>query len=186
MKVIKTKIPEVKIIEPAVYKDDRGFFMETWQHKRFEELVVGSETNFVQDNQSVSSKGVLRGLHYQKENSQGKLVRVVAGEVFDVAVDIRVNSPTFGQWVGVILSDENNRMLWVPAGFAHGFYVASETATFLYKCTDYYNPKANVTIAWNDKDIGIEWPINVEDVFLSVSDQLGKSLGQCKEENILL
>lgn len=186
MKVIETKIPDVTIIELAVYKDDRGFFMETWQHKHFEGLVAGSATNFVQDNQSVSLKGVLRGLHYQKENCQGKLVRVVKGDVFSVAVDIRVNSPTFGQWVGVILSGENNRMLLVPAGFAHGFYVTSETATFLYKCTDYYNPIANTTIAWNDKDIDIEWPVNVENIALSISDKLGKSLERCKEENILL
>ncbi|NAW87474.1 dTDP-4-dehydrorhamnose 3,5-epimerase, partial [Photobacterium halotolerans] len=123
MKVIETSIPDVKIIEPAVFGDERGFFMETWQQKKFEKLVTGKPCTFVQDNHSKSKKGILRGLHYQTENTQGKLVRVVSGEVFDVAVDIRKNSPTFGQWVGAYLSAENKRQLWVPEGFAHGFYV---------------------------------------------------------------
>ncbi|MFA0448934.1 dTDP-4-dehydrorhamnose 3,5-epimerase [Vibrio breoganii] len=159
MKVIETEIPDVKIIEPAVFGDERGFFMETWQQKKFEELVTGKPTPFVQDNHSKSKKGILRGLHYQTENTQGKLVRVVSGEVFDVAVDIRQESPTFGKWVGVYLSAENKRQLWVPEGFAHGFYVTSEEAEFVYKCTDYYNQKCEVSLAWNDKKLNIDWPI---------------------------
>ncbi|KQH88784.1 dTDP-4-dehydrorhamnose 3,5-epimerase [Vibrio fluvialis] len=175
MKIIDTKIPDVKIIEPAVFGDERGFFMETWQQKKFEELVTGKPTQFVQDNHSKSKKGILRGLHYQTENTQGKLVRVVAGEVFDVAVDIRKSSPTFGQWVGVLLSAENKRQLWVPEGFAHGFYVTSEEAEFVYKCTDYYNPSAEQSILWNDPEIGIEWPI-LEEPLLSDKDTKGNSL----------
>ncbi len=159
MKVIDTALPDVKIIEPNVFGDERGFFMETWNQLRFEEHVTGRPTQFVQDNHSKSKQGILRGLHYQTENTQGKLVRVISGEVFDVAVDIRKNSKTFGQWVGVYLSAENKRQLWVPEGFAHGFYVTSEEAEFAYKCTDYYNPKAEHSIIWNDRDIGIEWPI---------------------------
>jgi len=160
MNVIETNIPDVKIIEPSVFGDDRGFFMETWQQNKFEELVTGQQTQFVQDNHSKSSKGILRGLHYQIENTQGKLVRVVSGEVFDVAVDVRKDSPTFGQWVGVYLSAENKRQLWVPEGFAHGFYVTSDEAEFVYKCTDYYHSQSEVSIAWNDVDIGIEWPLD--------------------------
>ncbi|HAS3626536.1 TPA: dTDP-4-dehydrorhamnose 3,5-epimerase [Vibrio cholerae] len=159
MKVIETDIPDVKIIEPTVFGDERGFFMETWNQKRFEELVTGKPTLFVQDNHSKSKKGILRGLHYQTENTQGKLVRVVSGEVFDVAVDIRKNSPTFGKWVGVYLSAENKRQLWVPEGFAHGFYVTSDEAEFVYKCTDYYNPSAEISLRWNDAAIGIKWPL---------------------------
>lgn len=160
MKVIDTKIPDVKIIEPQVFGDERGFFMETWQQKKFEELVTGGKpTIFVQDNHSKSKKGILRGLHYQTENTQGKLVRVVSGEVFDVAVDVRKDSPTFGQWVGVYLSAENKRQLWVPEGFAHGFYVTSEEAEFVYKCTDYYRPDAELSILWSDKELDIQWPI---------------------------
>ncbi|MEZ8990166.1 dTDP-4-dehydrorhamnose 3,5-epimerase [Vibrio breoganii] len=160
MKVIDTEIPEVKIIEPAVFGDERGFFMETWQQKKFEELVTGKPTQFVQDNHSKSKKGILRGLHYQTENTQGKLVRVVSGEVFDVAVDVRKDSPTFGQWVGVYLSAENKRQLWVPEGFAHGFYVTSDEAEFVYKCTNYYDPDSEVSIRWDDKYLGITWPID--------------------------
>ncbi|MCR9593116.1 dTDP-4-dehydrorhamnose 3,5-epimerase [Vibrio alginolyticus] len=159
MKIINTKIPDVKIIEPAVFGDERGFFMESWNQKRFEELVVGKPTSFVQDNHSKSKKGILRGLHYQTENTQGKLVRVVSGEVFDVAVDIRAGSTTFGQWVGVYLSSENKRQLWIPEGFAHGFYVTSDEAEFVYKCTDYYNPKYERSILWDDNNINIDWPI---------------------------
>ena len=159
MKVIDTDIPEVKIIEPVVFGDERGFFMETWQQGKFEELVTGKPTAFVQDNHSKSTQGILRGLHYQTENTQGKLVRVVSGEVFDVAVDIREGSPTFGKWVGVLLSAENKHQLWVPEGFAHGFYVTSEEAEFVYKCTDYYNPKAEHSIQWNDETLNITWPI---------------------------
>ena len=175
MKVIDTKIPDVKIIEPAVFGDERGFFMETWQQKKFEELVTGKPIQFVQDNHSKSKKGILRGLHYQTENTQGKLVRVVFGEVFDVAVDVRKNSPTFGEWVGVYLSSENKRQLWVPEGFAHGFYVTSEHAEFVYKCTDYYNPNAEVSIKWDDDNIGINWPIDGIPV-LSSKDKEGKSI----------
>ncbi|USD60258.1 dTDP-4-dehydrorhamnose 3,5-epimerase [Vibrio sp. SCSIO 43140] len=177
MKVIATSIPDVKIIEPQVFGDERGFFMETWQQKKFEELVTGAPVEFVQDNHSKSSKGILRGLHYQTENTQGKLVRVVSGEVFDVAVDVRTGSPTFGQWVGVYLSAENKRQLWVPEGFAHGFYVTSDEAEFVYKCTDYYNPSAEHSIKWNDPEIGVEWPVNVEPK-LSQKDENGLLLSK--------
>ncbi|EAP95088.1 dTDP-4-dehydrorhamnose 3,5-epimerase [Vibrio splendidus] len=159
MKVIDTRIPDVKIIEPSVFGDERGLFMETWNQKQFEELVTGKPTQFVQDNHSKSKKGILRGLHYQTENTQGKLVRVVSGEVFDVAVDIRKGSPTFGQWIGEYLSAENKRQLWVPEGFAHGFYVTSDEAEFVYKCTDYYNPQAEISIAWDDDTLRIDWPL---------------------------
>lgn len=179
MKVIDTSIPDVKIIEPTVFGDERGFFMETWNQKRFEELVTGKPTQFVQDNHSKSKKGILRGLHYQTENTQGKLVRVVSGEVFDVAVDIRKDSPTFGEWVGVYLSEENNRLLWIPEGFAHGFYVTSEEAEFLYKCTDYYNPNYECSILWNDADVNIQWPIDSTPI-LSKKDSNGMSLKQSK------
>ncbi|MEH0690598.1 dTDP-4-dehydrorhamnose 3,5-epimerase [Vibrio cholerae] len=174
MKVIDTSIPDVKIIEPTVFGDERGFFMETWNQKRFEELVTGKPTQFVQDNHSKSKKGILRGLHYQTENTQGKLVRVVSGEVFDVAVDIRKDSPTFGQWVGEYLSAENKRQFWVPEGFAHGFYVTSDEAEFVYKCTDYYNPSYEHSILWNDHDLAIRWPTEGE-VFLSEKDMQGDS-----------
>lgn len=171
MKVIDTKIPDVKIIEPSVYGDERGFFMETWSQKKFEELVTNKPTHFVQDNHSKSKKGILRGLHYQTENTQGKLVRVVSGEVFDVAVDIRKDSPTFGQWVGEYLCAENKRQLWVPEGFAHGFYVTSDEAEFVYKCTDYYNPNAEISILWNDARLSINWPVD-ETPLLSEKDKL--------------
>lgn len=168
MKVIETKLPGVLIIEPRAFGDNRGFFMETWQQDRYE--AIGIKEKFVQDNLSFSSRGVLRGLHYQNPNAQGKLVSVVQGEVFDVAVDIRVGSPTLGQWVGVNLSGENHRQLWVPPGFAHGFCVLSDTAYFTYKCTDIYTPSAEGGIMWNDPDIGIEWPI--EDALLSEKDKV--------------
>lgn len=179
MKVIDTKIPDVKIIEPTVFGDERGFFMETWQQKKFEELVTGKPTTFVQDNHSKSKKGILRGLHYQTENTQGKLVRVVSGEVFDVAVDIRKDSPTFGQWVGEYLSVENKRQLWIPEGFAHGFYVTSEEAEFVYKCTDYYNPAAEHSIIWNDATLDIKWPLESEPV-VSTKDNLGMEFKSIK------
>lgn len=179
MKVIDTRIPDVKIIEPSVFGDERGFFMETWNQKKFEDLVTGKPTQFVQDNHSKSKKGILRGLHYQTENTQGKLVRVVSGEVFDVAVDIRKGSPTFGQWVGEYLSAENKRQLWVPEGFAHGFYVTSDEAEFVYKCTDYYNPKAEVSLLWNDIDLSIEWPLSGE-LVLSEKDLNALSLNNIK------
>jgi dTDP-4-dehydrorhamnose 3,5-epimerase len=181
MKVIDTKIPDVKIIEPTVFGDERGFFMETWNQQKFEELVTGKEIRFVQDNHSKSKQGILRGLHYQAENTQGKLVRVVSGEVFDVAVDIRKDSPTFGQWVGELLSAENKRQLWVPEGFAHGFYVTSDEAEFVYKCTDYYNPKSECSIIWNDPYIGIDWPL-VNAPTLSEKD---KSATRMKEQVLL-
>ena len=181
MKVIDTKIADVKIIEPQVFGDERGFFMETWQQKKFEELVTGYPVHFVQDNHSKSKKGILRGLHYQTENIQGKLVRVIRGEVFDVAVDIRENSATFGQWVGVYLSAENKRQLWVPEGFAHGFYVTSEEAEFVYKCTDYYNPDTEISLKWNDAELNIDWPCGQEPV-LSVKDQKGKLLSEIGDD----
>lgn len=179
MKVIDTTIPDVKIIEPTVFGDVRGFFMETWNQVQFEQLVTGKCTRFVQDNHSKSKKGILRGLHYQKENPQGKLVRVVTGEVFDVAVDIRNKSPTFGQWVGVYLSAENKRQLWIPEGFAHGFYVTSEEAEFVYKCTNYYDPTSEISIKWNDKSIGVEWPL-ITSPILSEKDKNGISLSKEK------
>ena len=178
MKVIDTKIPDVKIIEPTVFGDERGFFMETWQQKKFEELVTGKPTEFVQDNHSKSKKGILRGLHFQTENSQGKLVRVVSGEVFDVAVDMRKDSPTYGQWVGVYLSSQNKRQLWVPEGFAHGFYVTSADAEFVYKCTDYYDPKSEVSLKWDDKYISVEWPLFCKPI-LSSKDEAGIPFEQC-------
>ncbi|PTB30939.1 dTDP-4-dehydrorhamnose 3,5-epimerase [Photobacterium phosphoreum] len=170
MKVINTEIPDVKIIEPVVFGDERGFFMETWNQNKFEELVTGKPTQFVQDNHSKSKKGILRGLHYQTENIQGKLVRVVLGEVFDVAVDIRKGSPTFGKWVGVYLSDKNKRQLWIPEGFAHGFYVTSDEAEFVYKCTDFYNPASEHSILWNDLNLSIDWPLFDNDPKLSEKD----------------
>lgn len=172
MNVIDTEIPDVKIIEATVFGDERGFFMETWNQKKFEELVTGKPTQFVQDNHSKSKKGILRGLHYQTENTQGKLVRVVSGEVFDVAVDIRKNSSTFGKWVGVYLSAENKRQLWIPEGFAHGFYVTSEEAEFVYKCTDYYNPQVERSIKWNDSILNIKWPL-VDIPLISEKDNKG-------------
>ena len=173
MKVINTKIPDVKLLEPQVFGDERGFFMETFRDEWFKKNVANR--TFVQENHSKSVKGVLRGLHYQTENTQGKLVRVVSGAVFDVAVDMRENSPTFGQWVGEILSAENKRQLWVPEGFAHGFYVLTNEAEFTYKCTDYYNPKAEHSLIWNDETVSIEWPLEGEPS-LSAKDLAGKIL----------
>lgn len=170
MLIIDTKIPEVKIIEPKVFGDERGFFFESFNQQQFE-AAVGYPVNFVQDNHSKSSKGVLRGLHYQlPPHAQGKLVRCVVGEVFDVAVDIRKSSPTFGQWVGVHLSADNKRQLWIPEGFAHGFVTLSETAEFLYKTTNYYAPQSEGSIRWDDPQVGIEWPIEGE-VSLSNKDK---------------
>lgn len=157
MKVIDTAIPDVKIIEPKVFGDERGFFLETFNVKRYQE-VLGINLNFVQDNHSRSAKGVLRGLHFQKTKPQGKLVRVVRGEVFDVAVDIRKDSPTFGKWEGVILSEDNKRQFWVPPGFAHGFLVLSDIADFEYKCTDYYDASDEGAILWCDDELAISWP----------------------------
>lgn len=173
MNIIPTAIPEVKLLEPKVFGDERGFFMETFRDEWFRQHVC--ERTFVQENHSKSTQGVLRGLHYQTENTQGKLVRVVVGEVFDVAVDMRRSSPTFGQWVGEILSADNKRQLWVPEGFAHGFYVLSETAEFVYKCTDYYNPQAEHSLLWNDATVGIDWHL-IGEPSLSVKDLAGKVL----------
>ncbi|MFO0149260.1 MAG: dTDP-4-dehydrorhamnose 3,5-epimerase [Microcystis sp.] len=172
MKVIPTEIPDVLIIEPQVYGDDRGFFLESFNQKDFREK-TGVNTTFVQDNHSMSLKNVLRGLHYQIPNPQGKLVRVVSGSVFDVAVDARKSSPTFGQWVGCVLSAENKRIFWVPEGFAHGFLVLSERAEFLYKTTNYYYPQYEKTILWNDADLGIDWPLDTPPI-LSPKDQAGQ------------
>lgn len=164
MKRTNTKLPEVKVFEPKVFEDPRGFFFESFNRQAFEDA-VGHGVDFVQDNHSKSSKGVLRGLHYQlPPKAQGKLVRVTQGAVFDVAVDIRKASPTFGQWVGEVLSDENKKQLWIPQGFAHGFITLSETAEFLYKTTDYYAPECEAAIIWNDPEIGIEWPAGIEPV----------------------
>lgn len=168
MKVIETNLPGVLIIEPKVFGDDRGFFQETWREEKYEAIGIGYK--FVQDNLSFSTRGVLRGLHYQNPNTQGKLVSVIQGEVFDVAVDIRVGSSTFGQWTGVVLSGDNHRQLWVPPGFAHGFCVLSETTYFSYKCTDVYTPNAEGGIIWDDPDIGIEWPL--KEIVLSDKDQI--------------
>lgn len=158
MKIFKTKLKDCLIIEPKVYKDDRGFFLETFQSSRYDDL-ANISLPFVQDNYSRSSKGVLRGLHYQKKKPQGKLVRVVKGEVYDVAVDLRSDSPTYGSWEAVHLSEENKTQFWVPPGFAHGFVVISDTADFEYKCTDYYDPSDEGCILWNDPDLNISWPI---------------------------
>ncbi len=173
MRVIKTEIPDVLILEPKVFGDERGFFLESYNKKSIEDAGIRHE--FVQDNHSRSTRGVLRGLHYQIKQPQGKLVRVTVGEVFDVAVDLRKSSPTFGRWVGFELSAENKRMAWIPPGFAHGFLVLSDVAEFLYKVTDYYAPEYEQSIVWNDPDIAIAWPGNVSPV-LSVKDRNGKLL----------
>ncbi|MGA9377889.1 MAG: dTDP-4-dehydrorhamnose 3,5-epimerase [Phormidium sp.] len=172
MKALATEIPEVLLIEPQVFGDSRGFFFESYNQRSFSEK-TGVKLDFVQDNHSRSSKNVLRGLHYQIEQAQGKLVRVVWGEIFDVAVDIRKSSPTFGQWVGYLLSAENKRQLWIPAGFAHGFLVVSEEAEVLYKATDYYAPQHERSILWNDPDLAIAWPL-ISEPILSGKDQAGK------------
>ena len=178
MQAIPTAIPEVLIIEPKVFGDARGFFFESYNARAFAQA-TGLDVNFVQDNHSRSARGVLRGLHYQLKQPQGKLVRVVRGSVYDVAVDVRKSSPTFGRWVGVELSESNQRQLWVPAGFAHGFLVTSESADFLYKTTDYYAPEHERCIAWNDPAIGIEWPLDGAPA-LSAKDQQGVTLAQAE------
>lgn len=157
MKIINTELQDVKILEPKIFGDKRGFFMETFRDSWFRENVAN--VAFVQDNHSKSARGILRGLHYQAKQTQGKLVRVVHGEVFDVAVDVREGSPTFGRWVGTYLSADNKRQFWVPAGFAHGFYVTSDSAEFVYKCTDYYHPESEYSLRWDDPQLGIEWPL---------------------------
>ena len=175
MKVTPTALPEVLIIEPRVFGDQRGFFYESFNQTAFNSATA-LDAKFVQDNHSRSTKGVLRGLHYQIQQPQGKLVRVVRGAVFDVAVDIRKSSVNFGRWVGVELTEENNRQLWVPAGFAHGFLVTSDTADFLYKTTDYYAPEFERCVAWNDPAIGVEWPLDGDAPQLSAKDQAGALL----------
>ena len=179
MKATRLTIPDVVLIEPKVFGDARGFFFESFNQKAFNEA-TGTHFQFVQDNHSRSGRGVLRGLHYQVQQPQGKLVRVARGAVFDVAVDIRKSSATFGQWVGVELSEDNHRQLWVPAGFAHGFLVLSETADFLYKTTDYYAPAHERCIAWNDARLGIAWPALGMPPQLSAKDAAGLGLGQAE------
>ncbi|WP_174919663.1 dTDP-4-dehydrorhamnose 3,5-epimerase [Burkholderia metallica] len=171
MNIVETNIPDLKIVEPRVFGDERGFFFESFNQKKFVEA-IGRDVEFVQDNHSKSAKNVLRGLHYQIQHTQAKLVRVVSGEVFDVAVDLRRSSPTFGQWVGVTLSAENNRQLWIPEGFAHGFVVTSSSAEFLYKTTDYWYPEYEKTILWNDPQLNIDWPLCDAPV-VSAKDQQG-------------
>ena len=184
-KKIETSIEGVYIIEPTVFGDNRGYFMETYSKNDFDE--IGLNYDFVQDNQSKSKKGVLRGLHFQKENSQAKLVRCIKGEVFDVAVDLRPRSKTYGQWEGVRLSEENKKMFMIPRGFAHGFLVLSDEAEFTYKCDDIYNPTAEGGLAWNDKDVNIHWPLGdmkIEDLLTSEKDSTWPSLQELKETDL--
>ena len=178
MKIIPTSIADVLIIEPRVFQDERGFFLESYQKKQFKE--AGIDVDFVQDNHSKSCRGTLRGLHYQIQQPQGKLVRVISGEVFDVVVDIRRRSPTFGRWAGDYLSAENKRMLWVPPGFAHGFYVTSPEAEVLYKASDYYAPSWERCLLWKDPAIGIPWPIRGETPILSAKDSRGNLLKEAE------
>jgi dTDP-4-dehydrorhamnose 3,5-epimerase len=180
MKVVETKLPGVILLEPDVFGDDRGFFLETWNQKRYED--IGIRELFVQDNVSFSRKGILRGLHFQNPRSQGKLVQVLSGEVMDVAVDIRVGSPTFGQWIGEVLSGKNHRQMYIPPGFAHGYCVTSETALFSYKCTDFYNPATERGIIWNDPDLNIDWP--VQEPLLSSKDAAYSSLKDLPPETL--
>tara|TARA_R110001592_G_scaffold363300_1_gene683451 strand:- start:33095 stop:33640 length:546 start_codon:yes stop_codon:yes gene_type:complete len=174
MKVTSTNIPDILILEPKVFDDNRGFFFESFNQQAFNDA-VGQEVLFVQDNHSHSTKGVLRGLHYQIQQPQGKLIRVIQGAVYDVAVDLRKSSSTFGQWVGTELSDDNHRQIWIPAGFAHGFFVLSENADLLYKTTNYYAPQHERCLAWNDTTIGIHWPISSKPI-LSEKDSQGELL----------
>jgi dTDP-4-dehydrorhamnose 3,5-epimerase len=178
MKVVRTPIPDVLIIEPEVFGDERGFFLESWNARKFSDA-IGRDLQFVQDNHSRSRRGVLRGLHYQIGQPQGKLVRVATGRVFDAAVDLRKSSPTFGRWTGIELSEHNHRQLWIPAGFAHGFLVLSESADFLYKTTDYYAPEHERCVAWNDPAIGIAWPAGIEPT-LSAKDREGVLLREAE------
>jgi dTDP-4-dehydrorhamnose 3,5-epimerase len=181
MKVTQTQIPEVLVIEPKVFGDERGFFLETWQRDRYAEHGVARE--FLQDNMASSRKGVLRGLHVQHPQAQGKLVQVLSGEVFDVAVDIRRGSPWFGKWAGVRLSGENRRQLWVPPGFAHGYFVTSEEAVFAYKCTDFYHPENEFSVLWNDPAIGIHWPLERAPI-LSDKDRMARPLSEITPERL--
>jgi dTDP-4-dehydrorhamnose 3,5-epimerase len=172
MKVEATPLKGVVLLEPRVFGDSRGFFLESWNAGTFRE--AGLDLDFIQDNHSRSTRGILRGMHYQTEHTQGKLVRVTAGAVFDAVVDLRRSSPSFGKWYGATLSEQNHRMLWVPPGFAHGFYVLSDSADFQYKCTDYYHPESEVSLAWDDPTVGIEWPVPAgETPLLSAKDSEG-------------
>ena len=181
MKFVPTALPDVILIEPQIFRDARGFFLETYQREKY--AAGGIDVDFVQDNHSRSARGTLRGLHAQLRRPQGKLIRVIEGEIFDVAVDIRRTSPSFGKWVGVWLSAENFHQLYIPPGFVHGFYVTSETAQVQYKCTDYYDPGGELTVLWNDPAIGIEWPASVWQTppLLSAKDQQGKLLAEVVE-----
>ena len=179
MKALETKLPGVLLLEPRVFGDDRGFFFESFNQRVFQEA-VGQKVDFVQDNHSRSSQGVLRGIHYQIEQSQGKLVRVTAGEVFDMAVDLRKNSPSFGQWCGEILSEENKRQLWIPEGFGHGFLVLSKSADFLYKTTDYWAPEHERCIRWDDPQLAIAWPDLGSEPLVSAKDAEGQDFAQAE------
>ncbi len=184
MKFTATAIPDVILIEPQVFGDERGFFMETWHARKFAD--AGIDYDFVQDNHSKSAQSILRGLHYQIQQPQGKLVRVTAGEVYDVAVDLRYGSPTFGKWVGEYLSAENKRMLWIPPGFAHGFYVTSESAEFLYKCTDFYAPEHERCVRWDDPDLLIDWPlVNRQPPILSKKDAEGAAFKEAEYFSVI-
>jgi dTDP-4-dehydrorhamnose 3,5-epimerase len=178
MHFIPASIPDVILIEPKIFADERGFFLESYQKKHFQE--AGIQDEFLQDNHSKSYQAILRGLHYQIKQPQGKLIRVISGEIFDVAVDIRRNSPTFGKWVGDYLSAENKKMMWIPVGFAHGFYVTSSQAEVIYKTTDYYAPQWERTIAWNDPTLNIDWPIRNGSPVLSPKDASGKTLAEAE------
>jgi len=181
MQIIKTAIPEVLLIKPKVFGDTRGFFLETYNKERYMDAGF-PDVDFVQDNHSRSSKGVLRGLHFQLNYPQGKLVQVATGSVFDVAVDIRVGSPTFGQWYGCVLSEENHHQLWIPPKFAHGFCVLSDTADFIYKCTDYYRPEDEGGLLWNDPEVGIDWPL--AEPLLSEKDELYSQLSKINHDSL--
>ena len=177
MQIITTAIPDVLVLEPRVFGDERGFFFESWNQR--ESARLGLPAHFVQDNHSKSGRGILRGLHYQTQQVQGKLVRVVAGEVFDVAVDMRRDSPTLGHWAGALLSADNHRMMWIPPGFAHGFYVTTESAEIVYKCTDFYAPEHEVSMRWDDPAIGIDWPlVDGKPPLLSAKDAAGCSFAE--------
>lgn len=181
MRVIPTDIPDIKLIEPRVFGDERGYFYEVWNQEVFDEQGIASD-GFVQDNHSLSTQYTLRGLHYQVQQAQGKLVRCTAGEVFDVAVDLRASSPTFGRWVGHRLSATNKLQMWIPPGFAHGFYVLSETAEFQYKCTEFYAPEHERTLAWDDSELAIRWPVEHRELLIvSGKDQAGDSLKNCEK-----
>lgn len=184
MKYTRLNIPDVILLEPTLYRDNRGFFFESFNHQKFEDI-IGEQVKFVQDNHSCSARGVLRGLHYQlPPKAQGKLVRIVSGSVFDVAVDIRKGSPTFGKWVGEILSAENKKQLWIPAGFAHGFLSLEESSEMLYKTTDYYAPEFERAILWNDQDLGIKWP-EVEEIKVAQKDSAGLSFGEALAQHLI-